>query len=300
MRASARSRCARRRSASPGRAPQAHQALRGGARSSAGERHVGAQSAKGLQFTFGGGHGPGPLPRSQYAEMRGHESDDRTRLAVTDNQHSTRARPPEGGRSLLGFALRLGGTAAGATLRPAVAVVAAGRRVEHDVRDRVGRRLGEAVLAGVDSVLASELAGGAIDRMVASPLAERALAGALEGPLVDALARDVVRHAVVERLMDPLLSAEVLEAVLERADHAKVPQRLTERLLADGVVESAVARVLDGPELERVAAAALDSPAAERLVVRVIESRLLDEAVVRLCKARTCGCSSTRSPAVRP
>ena len=180
----------------------------------------------------------------------GYESGDRTRLAVTDNPHSTHARPPEGSRSLLGFALRLGGTAAGAALRPAVAVVALGRGVEHGIRDRVGRRLGEGVLSAVDSVLASEVAAGAIDRVVASPLAERALAGALEGPLVDALARDVVRHAVVERLADPLLSAEVLEAVLERADQAKVPQRLTERLLADGVIESAVARVLDGPELE--------------------------------------------------
>jgi hypothetical protein len=203
---------------------------------------------------------------------------------VMDNPHSTRARPPEGSRSLLGFALRLGGTAAGAALRPAVAVVALGRGVEHGIRDRVGRRLGEGVLSAVDSVLASEVAAGAIDRVVASPLAERALAGALEGPLVDALARDVVRHAVVERLADPLLSAEVLEAVLDRADQANVPQRLTERLLADGVIESAVTRVLDGPELERVAAA-LDSPAAERLVARVIESRLLDEAVVRLLQS---------------
>ena len=215
----------------------------------------------------------------------GRESGDRTRLAVTDNPHSTRTGPPEGSRSLLGFALRLGGTAASAALRPAVVVVAVGRGVEHGIRDRVGRRLGEGVLSAVDSVLASEVAAGAIDRVVASPLAERALAGALEGPLVDALARDVVRHAVVERLADPLLNAEVLEAVLERADQAKVPQRLTERLLADGVIESAVARVLDGPELERVAAAALDSPAAERLVVRVIESRLLDEAVVRLLQS---------------
>lgn len=203
---------------------------------------------------------------------------------MTDNSHSTRARA-QGPPSLLGFALRLGGTAAGAAVRPAVAVVALGRRVEHDVRDRVGRRLGEGVLAAVDSVLASELAAGAIDRVVASPLAERALSGALEGPLVDALARDVVRHAVVERLADPLLRAEVLETVLERADQAQVPQRLTERLLADGVIELAVARVLEGPELERVAAAALDSPAAERLVGRVIESRLVDEAVVRLLQS---------------
>jgi hypothetical protein len=202
----------------------------------------------------------------------GYEPGDRTRLAVTDKPHSTRPRPQEGSRSLLGFALRLGGTTVGAAVRPAVAVVALGRRVEHDVRDRVGRRVGEGVLAAVDSALASELAAGVIDRLVASPL-------------VDALARDVVRHAVVERLADPLLSAEVLETVLERADQAKVPQRLTERLLADGVIESAVTRVLDGPELERVAAAALDSPAAERLVGRVIESRLLDEAVVRLLQS---------------
>ena len=200
------------------------------------------------------GHESAPLPRSQYAEPMGYESGDRTRLAVTDNQNSTRARTPEGSRSLLGFALGLGGTAASAALRPAVAVVALGRGVEHGIRDRVGRRLGEGVLSAVDSVLASEVAAGAIDRVVASPLAERALAGALEGPLVD-------------------------------ADQASVPQRLTERLLADGVIESAVMRVLDGPELERVAAAALDSPAAERLVVRVIESRLLDEAVVRLLQS---------------
>ena len=204
---------------------------------------------------------------------------------MTDKPHSTRARPPQGARSLFGFALRVGGTAAGGAVRPAVAVVALGRHVERDMRERVGRRIGDGVLAAVDSVLASELAAAAVDRVVVSPLAERALAGALEGPLVDALARDVVRHAVVERLADPLLSAEVLEGVLERADQAKVPQRLTERLLADGVIESAVARVLEGPELERVAAAALDSPAAERLVVRVIDSRLVDEAVARLLES---------------
>jgi hypothetical protein len=202
-----------------------------------------------------------------------------------EDSHSTRAGSPEGTRSLLGGALRLGGTAAGAAMRPAARGLALGRRVERDVRDRVGRSLGERVLVAVDSVLASDIAAGAVDRVVASPLAERALAGALEGPLVDALARDVVRHAVVERLVDPLLSAEVLETVLERADRANVPQRVTERLLADGVIESAVARVLDGPELERVAAAALESPAAERLVARVIESRLLDEAVVRLLQS---------------
>src|SRR6185503_6842389 len=212
-----------------------------------------------------------PATRSSTRE-NGMRVSDRTRPAVTEDSHSTRSGSPEGARRFLGSALRLGGAAAGVAISPAARGLALGRRVERDVRDRAGKRLGERALVAVDSVLASDLAAGVVDRVVASPLAERAMARALEGPLVDALARDVVRHAVVERLTDPLLSADV-------------PQHLTERLLADGVIESAVARVLDGPELERVAAAALDSPAAERLVVRLIDSRLLDEAVVRLLES---------------
>jgi hypothetical protein len=178
---------------------------------------------------------------------------------VTDNSYS---KPPRarGTPNLLRFALRLGGTA----VRPAVAVVVLGRHVEHDVRGRVGRRLGDGVLAAVDSVLASELAAGTIDRVVASPLAERALSRALEGPLVDALARDVVRHAVVERLADPLLRAEVLEAVLERAEQAQVPQRLIESRLVD----EAVMRLLQSDDLWLLVEEVARSPAVTEAITQ--------------------------------
>jgi hypothetical protein len=176
----------------------------------------------------------------------------------------------------------LGGTVAGVALRPVVAGVTLGLRVERELRRALMRQTETALLAGLDALLLSPAAGEAVDRVLASELTRRAVSGALAGPLVEATARDLATYGVLERAADELLAGETVDGVLERAQAADVPRRVADRLLADGILEQTVARVLDGPELERVVESALDSAAMERLVVRVIESRLLNEAVERL------------------
>jgi hypothetical protein len=185
-------------------------------------------------------------------------------------------------RSALSSLAAMGGTVAGVALRPVVAGIELGLRIERGVRTAVVRQTEAALLAGLDALLVSSAAGEAVDRVLASGLARRAVSGALAGPLVEATARDLATYAVLERAADELLAGETVDGVLERAQTADVPRRVADRLLADGVLEQTVARVLEGPELERVVEQALDSAAMERLVVRVIDSRLLNEAVEQL------------------
>jgi hypothetical protein len=123
--------------------------------------------------------------------------------------------------NVIGYGLRVTGTAVDAAVQPAVALVSVGRRVEQDVRGRVGRRLGEGALAAIDSVLDSQLAAQAIDRVVASPLAERAAAGVLEGPLESAVARFLDSPAaerLVARVIDSRMVDEAVVRLLESDD----------------------------------------------------------------------------------
>jgi hypothetical protein len=121
-------------------------------------------------------------------------------------------------------ALRTGGAIGAAVIKPAV------------------RGTSRAVVATLDGLLNSRLAGDAVERLAASPLAARAVHGALQGPLVDALAGDLVRY------------------------------RVADRLLAEGLVEQITARVLEGEEFEYVLEATLESRLLDQAVVRLLES----------------------------
>jgi hypothetical protein len=174
--------------------------------------------------------------------------------------------------SPLAHAARLTGTVGGAALRPVAGAARLGIRLERSARTAVVARVNEAVLAGLDGMLASRLA-------------QRAVSGALEGPTVEVVTREVIRHKVLERVAGELVASQALGNLTDAVVAGPALDTVTDRVLASGVVEQAAARVLDGPELERVVTSALDSPAMERLVAQAVESKLLDQAVALLLES---------------
>jgi len=174
--------------------------------------------------------------------------------------------------SPLAHAARLTGAIGGAALRPVAGAARLSIRLERSARTAVVARVNEAVLAGLEGMLASRLA-------------QRAVSGALEGPTVEAVTREVIRHEVLERVAGELVASQAVGNLTDAVLAGPALDTVTDRVLASGVVEQAAARLLDGPELERVVTSALDSPAMERLVARAVESKLLDQAVARLLES---------------
>jgi hypothetical protein len=107
-------------------------------------------------------------------------------------------------------ALRAGGTASAAVLRP------------------VARQAHGAALATLDLVLESKIAAQLVERVTASRLTQRALSGVLEGPLVEALARDLVRYRVADRLLSEGLVDQTATRVLDGPELERVVEQLLE------------------------------------------------------------------------
>src|SRR5438034_10844601 len=130
---------------------------------------------------------------------------------MSDSRYRRRAPTPV---ALLGASLQVGFATGRLVVRPVIACVGAGLRIEREARSAIGDAMGRSVLEAIDSVLATPYAEEAVDRVLAAPIAERALERALSGPLVEALARDVVRYAVVERVAEAVFTGDTLDRLM--------------------------------------------------------------------------------------
>lgn len=104
----------------------------------------------------------------------------------------------------------LGGALAGIALRPLAAGVELGLRAERELRQAALRQASATALAGLDRLLASELAAQAARRVLEGPELERAVESALDSAAMERLVVRVIDSRLLNEAVAQLLKTDEL------------------------------------------------------------------------------------------
>jgi hypothetical protein len=104
------------------------------------------------------------------------------------------------------------------------------------------RRVSDAAVATLESVLESRLAGDIVERIAASPLAGRALEGALEGPELERAVEAALQSDVAERLVGSAVDSRLADQAVARVLESDDLWLLVEAIARSPAVTAAIAR----------------------------------------------------------